>query len=384
MKFIAILLSGLFCALSTLAQNAKEYKSIDERALQMPDSLTHSTAAMARYIKVNFATQTEKARAIFIWVTTNIRYDVENMYAINFYEKNEDKISKAIHLRKGNCANYAALFTDICQKSGLKSFVVDGYTIQHREVDALAHGWNVVLIDNEWFMFDPTWGSGYVSKGKFKAEINNKFFKVAPSEFIKTHMPFDYLWQCLEYPITADDFYEGKFDGKDRPLFKYRDSIKVYEGQTDIQRTIAAARRIEKNGVKNSLIFDRLHHLREEVEVYKQNQNVTLFNSASADFNEGVSAYNTFIDYRNRQFTPVRPDVEIQAMLSVAHNKLIAARTKIEMIREPNESISGLMGSSLKLINETLLQVKEQQDFLNKYFTKNKADRREMFYVPRK
>lgn len=50
------------------------------------------------------------------------------MFAINFYEKKEDKIAKPLKTRKGICENYASLFTDICIKSGLKSFVIEGYT----------------------------------------------------------------------------------------------------------------------------------------------------------------------------------------------------------------------------------------------------------------
>ena len=36
------------------------------------------------------------------------------MYALNFYEKKEDKIAKVLKNRKGICENYAALFTEIC------------------------------------------------------------------------------------------------------------------------------------------------------------------------------------------------------------------------------------------------------------------------------
>lgn len=49
------------------------------------------------------------------------------MYAINYYEKKEDKIAKPLQTRQGICENYAALFTDICQKAGILAFVVEGY-----------------------------------------------------------------------------------------------------------------------------------------------------------------------------------------------------------------------------------------------------------------
>lgn len=77
-----------------------QYAAIDKKALQLPDSLSKSTDGISRYIKNNFKTDKDKSRAIFIWVATNIRYDVENRYAINFYEKKEEKIAKPLRTGK--------------------------------------------------------------------------------------------------------------------------------------------------------------------------------------------------------------------------------------------------------------------------------------------
>ena len=79
------------------------YSVIDKKALLLPDSLTKNTSDIAKYILANFKTNNEKVRAVFIWIATNIAYDVENMFAINFYEKREDKISKPLINRKGIC-----------------------------------------------------------------------------------------------------------------------------------------------------------------------------------------------------------------------------------------------------------------------------------------
>jgi transglutaminase/protease-like cytokinesis protein 3 len=182
-----------------------EYASIDKIALQLPDSLAKTTDQIATYINSNFKTDKDKSRAIFIWVASNIQYDIDNMFAINFYEKDEDKISKPLQTRKGICENYASLFTDICLKSGLKSFRIEGYTKQNGFTDYIPHAWSAALIDTTWFLFDPTWGSGYVNGGKFFKKINNDYFKADPLNLIKSHMPFDYLWQFLNYPITNQE-----------------------------------------------------------------------------------------------------------------------------------------------------------------------------------
>ncbi|HZE83764.1 MAG TPA: transglutaminase domain-containing protein, partial [Puia sp.] len=297
-------------------KTVNEYADIDKKALHMPDSSTATTTGIAAYINANFNRSGEKARAAWIWIATNIQYDIANMFAINFYEKKEEKIAKPLQTRKGICENYAALFNDICAKTGVPSFVVEGYTKQNGFADYIPHAWCAAYIDTAWFLFDPTWGSGYVNNGKFYNKINNDYYRVRPAVFIRSHMPFDYLWQFLNYPVSNQEFYEGRTEqNKSKPFFSYPDSISAYEKLGEMEAYAAAAGRIEKNGVKNSMIFDRLQHLRSEIEVGRQNRVISLYNSAIADFNRSISSFNVFIDYHNKQFMPMKPDPGIQAML---------------------------------------------------------------------
>ena len=253
-------------------KQSKEFVAIDQKALLIPDSLTTTTDNIANYVKDNFNTDKDKTRAIFIWVSTNIQYDIENMFALNFYEKKEEKILKPLKSRKGICENYAALFNEICLKTGIKSFVIEGYTKQNGFTDFIPHAWCAALVDSSWFLFDPTWGSGYVDNGKFYKKINNNYYKVNPSILIKSHIPFDYLWQFLNYPITTQEFYEGNIQqNKANLYFNYIDSIQAFENQSYIDQLTSSAYRIEKNGIKNSLIFDRLQHIKLEIENDKAN-----------------------------------------------------------------------------------------------------------------
>ncbi|MBK8144329.1 MAG: hypothetical protein IPK62_04650 [Bacteroidetes bacterium] len=84
-------------------------------------------------------------------------------------------------------------------------------------------------------------------------------------------MPFDYMWQFLPYPVTNQEFYEGKTqENKTKPFFDFRDSIRVHLSKDSMEQWISTANRIEKNGMKNSMIFDRFHHLKSEIEMSKQ------------------------------------------------------------------------------------------------------------------
>ena len=291
MKLIKFILPFVLITYTISAQKViiNEFSYVDRKALQLPDSLSRNTNLIASYINSNFLTEKDKSRAIFIWVASTIEYDIDNMFAINFYEKKEDKIEKPLKSRKGNCENYAALFTDICKKTGIKSFIIEGYTKQNGFTDYVPHAWSAALIDSSWFLFDPTWGSGYINEGRFFRKINNSYYKASPSMLIKSHMPFDYLWQFLNYPVTNQEFYEDKTQqNKTKSFFSFNDTLQVYEKQTPIEQLISSAYRVEKNGVKNSLVFDRLHHLKLSIEYERQTKTVNLYNSAVVDFNDGI------------------------------------------------------------------------------------------------
>jgi hypothetical protein len=381
MKQLSFILSLILIAQTLVAQKktGNEYLATDKRVLELPDSLSKKTEDIASYISANFKDDNEKSRAIFIWVATNIQYDIENMFALNFYEKKEEKILKPLKTKKGICENYAALFTDICQKAGIRSFVVEGYTKQNGFADYIPHAWSAALIDSTWYLFDPTWGSGYVSGGKFFKKINNDHYKANPALFNKTHMPFDPLWQFLDYPISNQEFYEGKAQ-QNKAFFNFKDSIEAYEKQSHLEQLASSAYRIEKNGVKNSLIFDRLQHLKLEIENNRQTTIMNLYNSAVVDYNDGVNDFNTFINYRNKQFTPLKADSEIQNMVTIVDSKFKSAKSKLLQISNPDFNTTNLIQQLTKSIDDVTTHVTEQNEWLKVYFSKGKSGRKSMFY----
>ncbi len=348
---------------------ANEFSAIDKKALELPDSLTKNTNLIANYITSNFVTDEDKSRAIFIWVASNIEYDIENMFAINFYAKKEDKIAKSLETRKGICENYALLFTDICIKSGIKSFVIEGYTKQNGFTDYIPHAWSAAIIDSSWVFFDPTWGSGYVDGGKFFKKINNEYYKTNPTTLIKSHIPFDYLWQFVNYPITNQEFYEGKIQqDKTKQFFNFKDTIQVYEKQSHIEQLVSTAYRVEKNGVKNSLIFNRLHRLKLEIENNRKITIVNLYNSAVFEYNDAIKGLNDIINYRNQRITLKKADPKIQSLIDFADNKIKEAKGKLDQIANPDVNTANMIQQLTKSIDDASKKLQEQQDWLTLYF----------------
>jgi hypothetical protein len=387
----ALLLVRMAVSAQSAAVRSGSYASVDARAAQWPDSVTVSIEKLGAYVHENFQTESDKIRAIFVWIADNIQYDVDNMFAINFYEADSDKIAKPLRTRKGICENYSALFAAVCRQVGIQAIVVEGYTKQRGFVDYIPHAWCAAFTNGAWRLFDPTWGSGYMEDGRFVKRLDEEYFNASPEKFIRSHMPFDYLWQFLYYPISNQAFYEGKTtqDKTVTPYFNYPDSIKAREALPPLDREAAEAIRVEKNGVRNSLIFDRLRHIKVDIENAKrqaesdhENLVIDAYNSALKNYNSGVILVNVFIGYRNDQFKPLKPDSVIQQMIDTAARELSAAKVKADAIvlTDADKRMTQLLQSLKDSLDEAMAHVRKQQDWLAQYLAKNKMGRKAMFY----
>lgn len=387
MKNLFLILFLSLAGTAVAQKNTNAYAAVDKAALAMPADKTNSTTAIAAYINSNFQTQTDKVRAIFIWVATNVSYDVDNMFAFNEKETTREKIDKVLRTRKGVCEHYAALFNELCEKCEIPSSVVVGYTRQNNQTGYTRHGWCAARIDGKWRLFDPTWGSGVILNDKFSATINNQYFMADPTALLKTHMPFDPMWQMLESPLTNKEFADGKLvQGKTAQYFSYADTIEAYLKLNDEGKMVAEARRLELNGVSNQVVHDRLYNLRENIEILRhnatverQNKLVDVYNSAVSDFNEGVNDLNEFINYRNHQFTPARSDVAIRAMLDKADTRISGADTRLKQIKGGDPKIDEMIKPVLKTVNDAMSALAEQKAWLNEYMGKSKLGRKTMF-----
>lgn len=380
MRLGLLLITSVGLSLSLNAQKNNEYSAIDKVMVQIPDSLTKTTQGIADYVKLNFSKPNDQSRAIFIWIAKNIQYDIDNMFAINFYQKTNEIIDKVLRTRKGICMSYAELFNDIANKVGIKTYVISGYTKQNGFVDNIPHAWCAGMIDSVWFLFDPTWGSGYIQNGKFVMQINNYYYKTKPEQIVKSHMPFDPLWQFLNYPITNQEFYEGKTQvNNEKVFFNFVDTLQLFEKQSEIEQLIASSNRIEKNGVKNSLVFDRLQHNKREIEYYNNKKVVDIYNSAVNSFNNGINLLNVFIDYRNKQFTPKKPDAEIRQMVDTVDYLFNQSSAKLNIIKDPDANLATSITLLNKSLNDATVNLNDQKAFVDKYFNTGKMFRKSLF-----
>jgi len=377
---IKFLFFGFFFSILSFGQVNIEYASIDKKIAAILNNLTTSTDGIAGFINTNFKSDNDKIRAVFYWTASNISYDVKNAFSLNSNQTASEKIEKVLKTKKGVCIHYAEVFNEISNKVGVKSLIIEGYTKQNGKIATLSHAWCAAQIDNKWYIFDPTWGSGGLYNGKFVKKINNYYFKAEPSKIIDSHIPFDFLWQFLNYPITNQEFYEGKVQvDKSKKYFDFDSELKRQDSLSDMERVSESIKRIEANGIKNKMIFDYLTSKRKELDVYNQNKNIERLNSIATEYNQAIVLLNDFINYRNKRFKPSLLDYEILQMIQspkVAFAKCRKDIITVGFVGVQNESN---LRSIKKSINEALTQAEEHELFVKDYLSKSKLVRKTMF-----
>lgn len=364
MKIPAIILCIISLAFRTYAQDGNDYAETDRIALNIPASQTNSTSDIAAWINKNFDTDSKKVRAIYIWVISHIRYSTDSIHRVILNEDRDQLVTFALRRRKGVCENFAAIFDDICRKCGLSSFAVEGYTMQNSSAGRASHAWDIVFVDNKWSLYDPTWDA---DQPAFQP-VSINYFKVSPDVFIQTHMPFDPMFQLLDYPLTYKEFNNGDIKSKtNTTYFNYADSLKEYEQAVPLTRYTSAFQRIQRNGVANNLINTKLSQLRLEIELIYQVKDSVLYNDAIADYNYATNIFNNFIAYRNNQFKPEKTDAEVQSIFDDVEKRIISARSKLKEVNQSKATLTLNTGDVEYAINTLANHVHEQKLFLKNY-----------------
>lgn len=370
---------SVFFSLLIYGQANVGYTLIDNKTAAIPASSTGSTEAIANYINSNFKTENQKIRAAFYWTASNISYDVSNILAKNYSLSTQQKIENTLKTKKGVCAHYAEVFNDISNKLGIKCYIIEGYTKQGGKVATLSHAWCAAKIDNKWYLFDPTWGSGYVNKGVFTKRINNSYFKVQPTQSIASHMPFDYLWQFLNSPVSNKEFLAGDTRGSGTSNdFDFEKEIEKHDSLSEISQAFESSERIEKNGLTNNLIIAQYKFKREAFTIYTQNKNIEKLNILYSDYNEAITFLNDFIVFRYKKLKPEQSDEHLRKMIQNVKDRFKKCENDAYKVGILGSENSGGLSNLKKLIATSLLQTEKEAQFLKEYLGKNGLGRRVM------
>jgi len=347
--------------------------SVNRIMARIPDSLTFSAKSIADYINGNPLSQREKSLAVYLWITRNIAYNFDSIFSVSSFETPDIVSEKILKSRIGVCFQFASLFYEISNHAGIKTYVIQGYTRQQGRVDYLPHVWCASFIDSAWYLMDPTWGAGYTSNGKFVNQTNKAYFMAKPENMIKSHMPFDPLWQFLSFPVKYNAFYKGNFRNVSSwPYFNFRDTLFVYERESTLDQYISSARRMEQNGMQNAFIEAKLRVLYDKIEFVRNKEKARRYHSAVDTYNEGIRKLNKLIQCSNNRYLPERDSMEWIQMTDSVANFFTAAMATVEEIKNADEEAMETISKLTGAIHDSMRILNEQKTFLEVYLKSRK------------
>ena len=378
MKNIFYLL--LFFQSLMVAQVKSSYTSVEKQMRLIPEQQTKSVQDIANYIQASFKGEELQIKAAYFYVISTISYDVNYNFSTEIFSSDEDFVTKTITTKSGVCIHYAKLFKAIIDKLGFDCQIITGYTKQNNLIGNLSHAWCAMHFkDGNWYVFDPTWDSGYVKNQKFTRNILSLHLKMLPSEAIKTHMPFDYLWQFSKEPISNREFYNGKvYDIKPKVNFDYQKEIDKYLKLSEIDKAFESAERIQKNEIINDLILEQYTYLKSVFNASRYNKNIEKFNEIIEDYNVAIVLLNDFIIYRNKGFTPVFSDAILLEMIQTPNEKLENIQKEVFLISSIGKENAANFNELKSSITDAVKQSNEQYNFVKDYISKSKKDRKKM------
>ena len=371
----------LLLPIVAFSQVKNTYLSVEKLMRSIPENETNSVQEIAKYIQANFKGEEFQIKAAHFYVASTISYDVAYNFSTELLSSDEDFVTKALTSKKGVCIHYAKLLKAIVDELNYPCEIIAGYTKQNNQIAKLSHAWCAIKFkDNNWYIFDPTWDSGFVNNGKFTRNLGSKYYKQLPIARLKTDMPFDYLWQFSKEPISNQEFYNGKtFEGKPKINFNYQTEIDKYLKLSLIDQAFEASERIERNGLLNNLILEEYNFKKNVFSVTQQNTNIQKLNEIIEEYNIAITLLYDFIIYRNKEFTPAYSDGILLEMVKTPREQLEKTKKQIFSLgtvgKEHASNFNALKGA----ISDAEKQAQEQAAFVKEYVSKSKKDRKKMF-----
>ncbi|MBC7862328.1 MAG: hypothetical protein IAF38_05085 [Bacteroidia bacterium] len=239
--------------------------TIEDAMKKIPRANAGSIDGVIEYIKDNASSDRDKAKAVYCWITYNVKYDVKKFLKDKpSNSKPEDVFKKKLAV----CEGISNLYKEMCVKLGLKCEIVDGFSkgfgyktgAGFTEAD---HAWNVVMFDGSWHIVDATWGAGEIRKGifrqKFKRNPSDDYFDQSPKDVILMRAPEIAMWQLLSDPVSLKTFMAGDkkiaehFKNPGKTVYSFKDTINYYLGLAEKIKIPEYGRMALKYNSRNSI-----------------------------------------------------------------------------------------------------------------------------------
>lgn len=167
------ILLSLILFLSFSAQSAN-LSSISSYTRNAPEIKKHTQLkSVVQYLTRPYRNDEDKALAILTWIVLNIDYD--EYYYQKADENNKSKRDKSryipeqgdiIETRLGVCKDIAALYVEMLNLADIDAKTISGCITRNNNPITCRenpHAWNVVWLNRQWELVDPTYAMGQAS-----------------------------------------------------------------------------------------------------------------------------------------------------------------------------------------------------------------------------
>jgi len=106
-----------------------------------------------------------------------------------------------IKRKKTVCSGFINLFAFMANHADLPTKAINvhakgaGYKFGDRFKGLSNHAWNIIMLDNKWYLLESTWARCVKQSVEY-------YFLSPPEKFIIDHWPSKKKWQLLDKPIT--------------------------------------------------------------------------------------------------------------------------------------------------------------------------------------
>ena len=210
MKIYLLFLNFLFCfshILNEINHNLvdKAFSNLPLRYDEAKIDLLELVNKISKMKEEYSMTVAETVFLIFKWISRTLQYDC--------YGKNHGGIItdpfETYRQGKGGDEGLTTLFTTICGFLNIEAHVIAGIdkffniTVEFNE-----KYWNVVLIEDKYYILDIVAGMGYCSGDRFgwPQGFDTILFGLNPETLIRHRFPYDSKWQLISNPIEKNEF----------------------------------------------------------------------------------------------------------------------------------------------------------------------------------
>jgi hypothetical protein len=246
----------IFSILSIFVTAEVDTEDCDNFALTIPVTYADSPEKLSAYIYANGYNDEEYVRVAYTWLCSNIHYSLTQVDSLEHL----DLVEYTFKTLSGKCTNYSASLTVLCQFVGIEAYSVQGYVkIDDKIITDNDHAWNIIRIDEKYYLFDATFDSEIIKK---ESSLRYQFYKKKGEDFIQTHMPYDPIMQLMHYPVTHPEFLKGIVKGKKQ--LDYVKAIESYGFLSEKDKLKVMLYRSENYGLK----CRKLRNLHKKLEVF--------------------------------------------------------------------------------------------------------------------